>query len=408
MVDPSLSDLLKEKSKEAFFDELVDAAIEEKIPETAWQSGEPLRAVMSIVARVLATLWALALPWLRAPFLDYAEGPWLTLVAWSFYGVKRKGAEFGRRDLVIENAGPGSYVGGSAIVPGQIRIWNTVTGKTFTNVTGGSLAAWIGSGPKPTVTLTFQADEAGTGSDTYPGDIDYQPITAPSGVLVNAASAAAATFLGSDEESDDLLRARCKRSQAPLSPAGPKAAYEMIAMSTLRPDGNPVAVNRVRVVDTGSCSVEVWLASPSGPTTGDMATPGSDVFLVYQALLKSVVPTGITCNVYGAQTQSLATNITLIVDIDSGLTKEEAEDAATASIASWLAKFPIGGYRETPAGDAFESGKLFASELAAKASEAAEGIVRATVDLGDIDPTILYNTIPELAFDVTAQMVKQQ
>lgn len=398
MADPTLADLLKEKGKEAFFDELVDAAIEEKIPETAWQSGEPLRAVMSIVARVLAAIWSLALPWLRAPFLDLAEGDLLTLIAWSVYGIRRKGAEFGRRSLTVQNRGPGFYT----VTPGQIRIKNGVTGKTFTNTTGGTLTAW-GGGAYPATSMVFTADEAGSGSDTFSGDIAETPVTAPAGLFVLTNDAA---ILGSDEETDEALRVRAKLSQAPLSPAGPRAAYEMIALSTLRPDGNPVDVNRVRVIDVGNCTLEVYLAGNSGPTTGYMNTAGTDVWLVYQALLKPVVPTGITCNVYGAVAQSLTITIALTVDSESGLTADEAVTAATNAVNAYLARFPIGGNRKAPAVDAFSPGNLFASEILAKATESHEGIVAAETDLG-YDPVILYKAIPDVSLVVTAELVKQ-
>lgn len=411
MPTPTLTDLLSDKTKEQVFDELVQAAIDEKLSSTAWQPGEPIRAIMSAVARVLAALWTvLAVPAIRAAFLDYASGAWLTLLAWTAYNVKRKGKEFAAGNITIENRGGVAYLGGGSIVPGQIRIKNEVTGKTFTNVGGGGVEAWINSGPYPTVTLPFIADEAGIGSDTLPDEISTQPVTAPSGLVVKSPTPA---MLGSDEETDDALKERCRLSTAVISPAGPRDAYRFVALSTLRADGSYVSVTRVRVVDTGACTLRVYLAGRSAPTPGDMATAGSDVFLVYQRLLKDVVPTGFVCHVYSAIAEdtlpTLAQTLTvnLIVDADSGLTKEEAEAKASAAIAEYIADVPIGGRRDEPIVSFDDPGKLMVSELLAKASESAKGIVRATSSLGTADMEIPFNAIPDIAYSVTAVLVKQ-
>lgn len=409
MADPTLDDLLKDKTKEDFFDELVDAAVEEQIPETAWQPGEPMRFVMGIVARVLAALWALILPALRAIFLDRATEAWLTLIAWAIYGVKRKGATAGQATLTVENRGSTFY---ASIAAGQIRVKNGTTGKTFTNVSaGGPLAAWPGTGAYPTLDLTFRADEAGTASDTFAGEISTEPVTAPSGVfpLTNATA-----ILGTDEESDPDLRARCKAAPSATSPAGPKLAYQYVALSTQRDDGTYVDVTRVRVVDIGNCQLEVYLAGSSGPTDGDMNTAGSDVFLVYAALLSKVLPTGMTLYVYPAATvevgdpldDSTWVQISVYVPADSGLTKDEAEAAADAAIAKYLASFPIGGQRKTNAMSTVEDGYLYWSEVAAKASESADLIIAAEHDRVS-DLAVPYGAVPVVHYTVTAYLATQ-
>lgn len=391
MADPTLPELLKEKTKEDFFDELVDAAIAEGIPETAWQSGEPLRHVMAFTARVLAIMWALVLPALRAPFLDFATGAWLTLLAWSFYGVKRKGATFGQASIPVENRG-----GSLAVIPvGSVRIKNSATSKTFTNTTGGSIAAWSGSGAYPSTSLTFRADEAGSGSDTFAGEIAATPVTAPSNVFVKTTPTATPAILGSDEEDDAALRVRAKASQGPLSPAGPKDAYRFAALSTTRPDGTYVDVTRVRVIDWGNSELRMFLAGSSGPAGGSMVEGTSDVFYVYANLLKTVLPTGQVLKVYAATdadiieptlTYTYIVNLSLYVDIDSGLTKAEAERAATDALTRYIAAFPIGGQRKVEAGDPQEAGRLFWSEVCAKASESAEGIIAADYTVTFTDP----------------------
>ncbi|MFO0588843.1 MAG: baseplate J/gp47 family protein [Polyangiaceae bacterium] len=405
MVIPTIQELLGDKTKESYFDELVQAAIDEKISTSAWQPGEPIRAIMVVVAFVLAKLWTLiAVPSLRAAFLDYATGAWLTLLAWTSYGVKRKGKEFATTTLTVENHSS-VFV---TIVPGQIRLKNTDTGKTFTNITGGSVAAWPGA-PDPyyTVDLVFQADEAGTGSDTLSGAIDPSPITGPAGVFVQTNTSA---ILGSDEETDEALRIRCRLAMAPLSPAGPRAAYEFIALSTYRPDGTtPVGVNRVRVLDMGNCQVEVYLADRSGPTTGSLMVPGSDLFLVWQNLLKLVVPVGITAGVYAAAVVADSLTVKAYVDVDSGLSQQEALDKIAGVMAEYISKVPIGGNRTAAIVLKTDPGYLYNSELCAKASECANGIVKVVCTFGSAvtDLELPYNAIPDITVDVTVEMVKQ-
>lgn len=402
---PTISDLLKDKTKEDFFNEIVQAAIDEKLSTTAWAPGEPIRAAMAVFARVLAALWTLiAVPAIRAAFLDYATGAWLTLLAWTSYNVKRKGAEFATKTITVENRGPTAYFGLSQIAAGQLRIKNEETGKTFTNVANIGIAAWLGVGPYPTADGVFVADEAGTASDTLQGLIATLPVSAPSGIVVQTNTSA---ILGSEEETDEALRARCRLATAPMSPAGPADAYRFVALSTLRPDGSYVSVTRVRIVDAGACSLNVYLAARSGPALGAMNAPGTDIFLVYQKLLKDVVPNGIKCSVYPAIEAALTIDVTLIVDPDSGLTLEEAKTKAEVAIAEYLAAVPIGGRRTTPALLPTDSGKLLVSDMLAKASESAVGIVQATSSLGAFDMTIPYNAIPNVSYTITAIMVKQ-
>lgn len=401
MADKTIDELLVDKTKEDYFDELVAAATAEGLSSTAWQEGEPARALMSMVARVLFAFWnVIARPALRGAFLDYSSGGWLTLLAWTMYGVKRKGEEFATASIVVENESASFY----SLVPGQIRLKN-LDGKTFTSTSGSSIAAYLGSGAKPTATIIFIADEAGTGSDTLAGDLVATPITAPNGIVARTASVAMA---GSDAETDAALKLRCKSAMGPLSPAGPLAAYQFVALSTLRPDGTPVAVNRVRVVDTGFCGVEVYLASASGPTPGTMADLTTDVGLVYAALLKQAVPTGFTCEVFGASVATLDLNIELRVDLDSLLTEDEAVAAATAAFNKYITTLPIGGRRSAPLVTSMDDGYLFADELRAKMSESAEGIIRVTTDLGSGDLTVPYNAIAQVFIgDIQAILVKQ-
>jgi len=420
MSDPTIGELLKDQTKESIFDDLIQACVDEGLSTSAWQPGEPIRAVISIIARVLATIWIyIATPAMRGAFLDYAEGSWLTLLAWTNFNVKRRGKEFATANVVLENRS-GAFSGVIAI--GQVRI-KSASGKTFTNISTDSVLAWIGSGAYPTVTLAFTADEAGTESDTLAANIVVTPIAAPTGIYVKKAP----NFRGSDGELDDALRARCRASVAVLSPAGPALAYEFIALSTNRPDGSPVPVNRVKLVSLGGCQMDVYLAGPSGTVTGDMGTAGSDVFLVYANLLRYVVPAGFVCNVYGADEQNETVTIDLILSQAAGLDEAETIAAVGDEIAAYIASLPIGGLRDAPIVNSTDDGVLFKTEIEAEASEAVrrvyaaspdpltglarlaagakKGVVKATASGSDI--VVDYRSIVKLTATVNATTVLQ-
>lgn len=144
-----------------FFDLYQDALdfARDALPITAWQPGEPARGIFSVVSRAFAAVWnSQALPAIRARFWESApDDDLLTIDVWASTGVLRKKSTFAQARLVVENQGGGVY---SPVRQGQIRIKNA-NNKTFTNVDSGNLAAWTGSGPYPTVTLTFRATSQG-------------------------------------------------------------------------------------------------------------------------------------------------------------------------------------------------------------------------------------------------------
>jgi len=257
----SIDDLVQLLTREEVLDALLALAKAAGIPVTAWQSGEPMLGLLEILAEQFARLWnATIVKAIRAGFLDFAEGDWLTLLAWVAYGVFRRTATFAGDSLVIENRAGGVYT----FVPGDLRIKNG-NNKTFYNVTGGSLAAWTGLGDYPTVELDFLADEAGSGSNTVVGGIQahpFTPVTAPAGVFARTNDD---PLYGDDDEGDPSVRERCRLSTGPLSPAGPTAAYEAVARAAKRADGTSVDVTRVRVLEPGGCIVLVYLAGASPP-----------------------------------------------------------------------------------------------------------------------------------------------
>jgi hypothetical protein len=411
----SISDLVRDLTKEGVLADLLEIAEAFGLTTTAWQSGEPAKRILTIFAEQIARLWnGVLVNAVRSGFLDYATGDWLTLVAYAAYNTLRNDATFATASITLENRGGGFYT----FVPGDVRIRagsGPAAGKTYTNTTGGALASWGGGiAPYPTLTLTFQADEAGEGSSTAVSTIEAfptSPVAAPAGVYALTNGNA---FTGQSEESDADLRTRARLYTGVLSPAGAAAAYQVVTFATRKTaagglllpgdagyaDGVSVAVNRVRVVDQGFGVVGVMLASSGGEASGDTATVGTDVFLVNAAIQLLVVPAGITALVASADAIAAPCTITVYVDRASNVTAADAITAATAAVAAYFRTLPIGGNRLTPGG----SGYAFKTEIEAAASSPV-GIFKATMSQGDLWMAGDDVAVPTIS--VTATVVTQ-
>lgn len=393
----SIATLLKDFTKEDLLEDFIEIAKALGLSTTAWQPGEPIGALLAIFAQVIATLWnTIIVRALRAGFLDYAAGDWLTLVAWAGYGVFRQDETFATADLVVENRGGNVYT----FVPGDVRIKNDL-GKTFTNTTGGALAPWF-SGAFTTVTLTFSADEAGSGSDTPVGAIEEYPtppVTAFSGVFVRTNEVA---ILGADREEDDPLKARSRLEIGKAHAVAPLSAYEAVARNVKRANGTTVPINRVRVFNAGGGVIKVILGTPTGAVAGDLGTLGSDLYLVNLAVQTQLVSEGLTTIVESAVPKTIGITEALFVDLAANLTAADAVKSATAAINALFKVVPIGGNRTVASGP----GYLFRTEVEAKSSEAAAGIFRAVMTGSDTE--LAYNEVPAVGvLALTATLVKQ-
>lgn len=394
----------------------------------AMQPGEPIPTVLvKVVEWFVDLLWnPLVVPALQAPFLDWATGDWLTLIAALVYGRPRLQATAGTGVVVIENR---SQVSGTVTIPvGSIRVKNTGSGiaasagATYTNTTAATVLQWSGSGLYPVASppLVFEADVVGTGSTALGGDIAVFPIvptTSPSVGLY--AQATTPIIIGSDIETDADLVVRCRAAVGSLTSNGSLAAYEDAALDPVgafsrrglvvppKFSTTPAAIARIRAQDTGNATVHVALASNSGPAGGIASDPTTDVGAAAVAIAMFAVPIGITATVEAA----LALNanlgmITLSVTAESLVTKEEAIATATTALNAFISKLPIGGNR-TVAG---AGGFLYLNKLYG-VIEAGPGVIEsslsglmADLNVGDHQVVVLQ-PIPSWAVNIVPQGV---
>jgi Baseplate J-like protein len=389
------------------------------LSDYAMATGKPAGAVMSVFASQFAKLWnAYPAPWMRSAFLDYATGDWLTFRAWTGYRRYRGGQTFATGDVVLENRGGGFFT----ITPGVIRAKNGA-GKTFTNTTGGTLTPWLGAGAYPTLSLVFQADAAGASSNTPTGGIAAYPTPLVSGPANVYAQTNASALLGSDAEKDPALVNRCRISTGPLSPGGPRRAYESVALDVRRnANGDPVLpepigtdpvayaaaaalnITRVAVLEPGANVVRVLLASAAGAASGNIGTPGTDVFIANVALQLWACPSGMTLIVEAATELPLALGvITLYVNRASLVTKAEAEAAALAALDDFFRTFPIGGRRKIPG----DIGRLYKGEVEGVAKAANHGIFEVDANAFAVDAIVAATHVVVPSYTVNAVLVTQ-
>lgn len=384
----------------------------------AMETKQPVGAVLSLVASLFTKVWnGVAAPAIRAGYFDFASGDWLTLRAWTGYNRYRNGQTFGVGDVVIENRGGGFYT----ITAGNVRCKNGV-GKTFTNTTGGTLTPWLGgANPYPTLSVTVQADEAGSASNTAPNGIQAYPTPLVQGYTNVFARTNASAIVGSDAERDPALKTRARVSTGPLSPGGPKSAYESIALDVRKDaNGDPVLpfapytdaaykaaqalnITRVKVFEAGNNLLTIYLASAAGAASGDSVTAGTDVYVANVAIQLWATPWGMTVNAAPAPEQVVVIGIiTLYVKRDSRVTVAEAEAGALAALVPYFETFPLGGERITPGG----TGYLFKESLEAKAQSGNAGIFKAVAS-SFADTIISSTSVVVPVYTVHAVLVTQ-
>lgn len=235
-------------------------------PLTAWQATSAVRLLVEGFAGALLELWALVVAIARGGYLSTAAGAWLTVLAADLFGVSRLNATptVGTVTLVESAGSPQSWAAGALVVV------HGSTGRVYRNVAAVSLGA-LGS-----VAFSIAADEPGA---SYNVDGSGLVLGTPvPGVALSAAAATAwISSQGTDEESDELLRARCLARWDSLSAAGAAGVY-VWAVTTKVP-----GITRVRVQeDPGavypSPAVTVIVAGPDGPAgSADLVSAGAVV-----------------------------------------------------------------------------------------------------------------------------------
>jgi uncharacterized phage protein gp47/JayE len=281
-------------------------AVDTRVPvlqATAWQTGSVPLSLVENDAAVLEDLYALARVLAAGGFLDSAVGPWLDLLAFNVYALTRfPGVTTVGTVRLTDAVGSGPFT----VSDGQVTV-QAASGQRFTSVGSFTLPQ---SG---VVDVTVRAEEPGASYNVGNNTITAL-VTALPGVLVSNPPLLSGTWVttqGADEESDELLRLRCRNRWPALGTGSPAAAYDLWAKTA----DSSITRTRVRPSPTVEGQVEVYLAGASGPA-GPGAVASADAYIqprvpltvtaLVQAAVGVSVPVTATLNVFsGFQTQAL-------------------------------------------------------------------------------------------------------
>lgn len=324
-LDELTTPLTVAEAKKAIYDVLALVGV----TTTQWQPGAVVRTMIAAFAIVLAAFSRLTAAIARAGFLDLSEGAWLTLVAKYVYGVDREEATFAAGVVTLDNASGNTY----DYDPDDLIFLNPTTKKTYRNT------GTVHVGPLATgVSVAIAAVEAGSGSSAPAGSI-VQMETPLTGVTCTNALA----LVGTDDETNTALRARCRAKTGAASPNGPADAYSYFAKTARRSDGSLIGVTRVRAVADGLGGIDLYCATATGGISGDAADPLTDLGAVNLAIQKQAAPFAITVRVQSAAALAIAVAYEAWAYDTISLTDEQLSDAVSLKLATFMSTEPIGG-----------------------------------------------------------------
>jgi phage-related baseplate assembly protein len=342
---------------------------------TAWKPGAVVRTIIAGVSIVLAAFSSLAAMVAAGGFLGTAAGDWLTLLARYVFGVERIGGTFATGYVTLTNASATPYSGGAD----DLIVQNSTTDAAYR-----STGAWyVAAGG--TADVEVRAVELGSESTSPAGDID-ELVTTLSGVTVANATA----LVGTDEETDSALRTRCLERTGALSPNGPRDAYGYVARTAVDEDGDAIGVTRVATQAVGDGTVNVWVATATGPVTGYSWVPGTDLGAIATAIYEQAEPLSVTAVVASATALTIPVTCDLWIYTSSGLTAGEVEGLVDDALEALFSATPIGGHLVG------STRKMYRDDIVSALDAVHEKVFHVTVSSPAADVDVLISQVPVL------------
>lgn len=315
----ALAELLAGASAEETKQTLVNLLAGAGFPVSSWQEASAGRAFVEAESISYADLVAVLGVLAGAGFLSYAERGWLTLLAREVYSVQRKQGTFARGKLTLTDAGG---IGPITLTAGDV--WVSSAGVRFYLAETGTLPASGG------VSLIFAAEHPGARYNVGDGGAFALETSLP-GVTVATTTPPGGTWLsaqGTDEESDEELRVRCRARWGELGYGATEAAYRHWALTASD------EVTRVSVLEaTGTGVVAIRLAGAGGP----VSSGALDAVAAYLAPRR---PLCVQLSIASATVRVVPVAGTVYV---KAAYKAAAQAAAVQALARLYATIPIGG-----------------------------------------------------------------
>lgn len=350
------------------------------LPVTAWQKLSPTRTLTDAQARLYNALQKVVVDLAKSSFLSTAGGQWLVQLALDQFGVAAITEDFAVGEFVAVNSGGGEY----DYAPGEITFSKIGTILTYHNVD----AVHIVIGPS-SLAIPIVADTPGSSSSAAPGDLEW--VNPPTGVSGTNQLALA----GQDDEEPGALKDRCVLARGPLSPMGPRAAYEYVARTPELNGG--VNVTRTRLLPPpGNGTVTVVVASALGaidPTDLQKIQDGVDKWAVPATVLATVVSAGEAPQTISAR---------VYVPLYNGPNLVELAAAVKASLIKYVDSLPIGGVQLVPGvGVVPWSGLVYAIKNTPLGLDAEENTIRPVLAVtllgaGEVDTPLALTEVATL------------
>lgn len=287
-----------------------------------WEPGDTGRTLVELDSRLMEELSSSQYLIAKGGLIGEAEGEWLTLLADQFYDIQRKKATFAVGQVVLTDSGAGPFT----LAAGQLILLSD-SGYSFYNVAGFTLPL------NGTVTISVMAVSPGAASNVATGTL-HTLVSVLAGVTANnpviGLTGTWITAQGTDDETDDSVRARCKAQFPAQGPGSPSAVYEAVAIEA------SAEVTRVKAIPDPTIpgQVDVYVAGPVG------AVSGGAVADVQVAVDSKCVPT--TCSAVVSSAINTVINVVATVYIEvARLAAASAE--ITDNLQAHFRTIPIGG-----------------------------------------------------------------
>lgn len=346
----------------------------------SWRKGGVARTILRVVAKSYVGFALVMAEAVRSGFLESARGPWLTLLARNVFDVARVEATFASGQIQLTNTGGGVYSQNADTV----RFLWLDRGKAYTNVAAFTLNAL------ETKLIDIRAVEVGNASSAPPGAIDTLETNLPGVVVSNPES-----VVGSDEESDEELRAACRAKLGAISVRGPRGAYAYAVTRATRLDGSPVDINRYSISPSSSTgTVTVTVASPSG------APAPSDMDRIREKIEEVARPDSVTAIVQAASEVPVTRTLTVWARRVEGISAADIEGFVGDALVAAIAEYPVGGFPKLPS----TQGYLYADYLVGVAKGAHSSIF--DIDGAGADVALAPNEVATLATTIDVRVIE--
>lgn len=220
----SFADLLSAKTAQAIYDEMIAGVQTAGVKVANWRTGGPYRTLLRVTSVALEQVYNVAQAFAGSGFLDYATGDWLTLLVKSIFSEDRALALFTSGTVTLTcSAGAGPYT-----IPSGSLLISTASGLVYRSTASVTVPAG-GS-----ATVAVRAESPGAKYNVGINAIDRVMSPTYLGLSVSNPSILGGDWItssGSDDESDDRLRTRCRAKWGTLGTGSPASAYVAWALA---------------------------------------------------------------------------------------------------------------------------------------------------------------------------------